>query len=258
MEKEKIIIIGGGVGPAAGTLLHNYIIENTLTNGTDQDHLDVYHFSRSRDIPDRTKALKNGTGLLPAEGMYRTFKIAADALESSLRTAVGGVPCNTFHAPEIFNKFRELTDEFSERIKLIDMVEETKTTILERYRDIKRIGLMSTTGTREANIYSTWPGESGLEVLEVPLTMQTELHETIYNKIWGIKAKNPVTHKAKSKFESFADYLVNQGAEIIILGCTEIPMALPGKKYRGIPLIDPMEALARALIREANPSKLKK
>ncbi|MCD6398104.1 MAG: hypothetical protein J7L71_11255 [Spirochaetaceae bacterium] len=30
MNNEKIIIIGGGVGPQAGTVLHNYIIENTL------------------------------------------------------------------------------------------------------------------------------------------------------------------------------------------------------------------------------------
>ena len=50
MSREKIIVIGGGVGPMAGVALHGKIIENTLTDGTDQSHLEVFHFSRSPSI----------------------------------------------------------------------------------------------------------------------------------------------------------------------------------------------------------------
>ena len=42
--KEKIIIIGGGVGPMAGVELHKKIIENTKTSGKDQDHLQVWQW----------------------------------------------------------------------------------------------------------------------------------------------------------------------------------------------------------------------
>ena len=38
---EKLIIIGGGVGPMAGVELHKKIIENTKTSGKDQEHLQL-------------------------------------------------------------------------------------------------------------------------------------------------------------------------------------------------------------------------
>ncbi len=257
MKNEKIIIIGGGVGPAAGTLLHNYIIRNTLTNGTDQDHLDLYHFSRSGDIPDRTMALKNGNTLEPAEGMLRTFRIAQASINKAGREAVGGIPCNTFHAPEIFNLFLDKLKDSEIEIPIINMIDETIRSITELFPDVRKIGLLSTTGTRETKLYSKKLRKLGLETVEVSESIQKELHDSIYNKTWGIKAVSPVSLKAKTNFQRYADDLLNRGAEVIILGCTEIPLALPEKQYRGITLIDPMVSLARALIREANPSKLK-
>ncbi|MCK5675356.1 MAG: aspartate/glutamate racemase family protein [Spirochaetales bacterium] len=257
MNNEKVIIIGGGVGPQAGTILHNYIIENTLTNGTDQDHLDVYHFSRSSDIPDRTDSLKNGTTENPARGMYNTFQIASSAILIANKCAVGGIPCNTFHAPEIFDRFKKMMAGIKPEIKIINMIEETVQTVLQNYPDVKKTGIMSTTGTRKTRVYADQFQKNGIEVIQVPNDIQPKLHESIYNKEWGIKAVTPVSTKAKNNFKSYTDYLINNGAEIIILGCTEIPLALPYSKYKDIPLIDPMVSLARALILEANPAKLK-
>ena len=257
MKDEKIIIIGGGVGPQAGTLLHNYIIENTLTDGTDQNHLDVYHFSRSSDIPDRTDSLENGTVEKPAIGMYKTFKIAAAAINLTQKHAVGGIPCNTFHAPEIFNKFKKMMKEWEPDIIIVNMIEETIKEILRSHPTVKKVGLMSTTGTRKTGVYSDHLQSRDIKFVEVPENIQDELHNSIYNKEWGIKAISPVDTKAKVNFERFSDYLINNGAEIIILGCTEIPLALPYKQYKGIPLINPMISLARALIREANSAKIK-
>jgi len=257
MNNEKIIIIGGGVGPQAGTVLHNYIIENTLTDGTDQDHLDVYHFSRSSDIQDRTLALKNNQPGEPASGMYRTFKIAAASIDFENRKAVGGIPCNTFHAPAIFKIFTEMMGEFSNTITIVNMIEETIQSILKKSPIVNKIGIMSTTGTRNAGVYSKKLISSGFEIIEVPDEMQPELHNSIYNKEWGIKAVSPVSNTARTNFEKFSDYLIKNGAEIIILGCTEIPLAMPEREFKGVPLIDPMKLLARALIREANIMKLK-
>ena len=52
-------------------------------------------------------------------------------------------------------------------------------------------------------------------------------------------------------------FLFNKGAEVVILGCTEIPLALPESNYNGIPLIDSTAILARALILNSNPDLLK-
>ena len=52
------------------------------------------------------------------------------------------------------------------------------------------------------------------------------------------------------------DYLDKEGAEIIIMGCTEIPLAIKDNKINGKPLIDSTKILARALILKSSPEKL--
>jgi len=123
----------------------------------------------------------------------------------------------------------------------------------------RKIGIMSTTGTREVRVYDELLEANGFEVVWVPADAQAGLHEAIYNKEWGIKAVFPVTEIARKKFLGYSHYLARQGCEAIILGCTEIPLALPEPVLEGtsIVLVDPVLALARALIREADVAKLK-
>ncbi|MCP4410342.1 MAG: aspartate/glutamate racemase family protein [Gammaproteobacteria bacterium] len=257
MKKEKIIAIGGGVGPMAGVELHKKIIENTLTNGTDQDHLEVHHFSRSHDVADRTDYLLNKVFQNPAQGMFRTMQMAEQAARIGQRGIVAGVPCNTFHAPKIFQRLLELIQEHDIEIQILHMLEEVAGLIFQIQPQAKTVGLMSTTGTRTVHVYNDVLEPHGLKIVEVPQDVQPELHESIYNKAWGIKAVSPVTGKARGNFEKYANLLCERGAQAIILGCTEIPLALPEKIFNDIPLIDPMLALARALIREVDEEKLR-
>ena len=52
------------------------------------------------------------------------------------------------------------------------------------------------------------------------------------------------------------DSLLDEGCEAIILGCTEIPIAIEEKYYKGIPILNPSWILARSLIREVDASKV--
>jgi aspartate racemase len=257
MTNAKLITIGGGVGPMAGVELHKKIIENTLTNGTDQDHLEVHHFSRSHDIADRTDYLLNKVNQNPAEGMFRSMQIAVQAAQIAGREVVAGIPCNTFHAPLIFQHFMRLIQEHDVTIKMLHMLEEVVGLVSQILPQAETIGLMSTTGTRMVHVYNDVLEPHGLNIVQVPQNTQPELHHSIYNQQWGIKAVSPVSKKARSNFEKYANLLCEQGAQAIILGCTEIPLALPEKTYKGIPLIDPMFALARALIRVVDEKKLR-
>lgn len=45
-----------------------------------------------------------------------------------------------------------------------------------------------------------------------------------------------------------ADELVDAGAELVIAGCTELPIALEGARLRA-PVVDPTQALAEAVVR---------
>jgi len=241
----------------AGVELHKKIVENTLSDGTDQSHLEVLHLSRSCDIVDRTEFLLGRVDQDPADGMFRTFRMAEAALHVSGKQAVGGIPCNTFHAPRIFNRFLQLLESEGIEITILNMIDETAKMIRQIAPEVSTIGLMSTTGTRQVGVYRQLLETKGMEVLEVPEVIQPELHDSIYNRKWGIKAVSPVSTRAKNNFEGYARGLAERGAGVIILGCTEIPLALPGADYEGILLVDPVLALARGLIRESNPRKLK-
>nr|MQY76470.1 aspartate racemase [Spirochaeta sp.] len=80
-------------------------------------------------------------------------------------------------------------------------------------------------------------------------------HDSIYNKDWGIKAVTPVSSRARNNFINYAHLLIDQGVEAVILGCTEIPLALWERELAGVVLIDPVTALARALILKAGGNK---
>ncbi len=265
MEAEKVVVIGGGVGPMAGVALHAKIVENTLTDGTDQSHLSVHHYSCSSGVPDRTAyllALARGESPSadPAAGMAAVFQDAARALRG--RPAVGGVPCNTFHAPAIFDRFAAEAARRAPGIRIVHMLEETIVLLGARLGREGRgggeaVGVLSTTGTRRSGVYDELLSRAGYEAIYVPEGEQETLHAAIYDPSWGIKAVSPVSDRAARIVADMASRLIGDGASAVLLACTELPLALPGTDLGGAPLVDPVLALARALVREAAPEKLR-
>ena len=74
------------------------------------------------------------------------------------------------------------------------MLDECVSFIKDVAPSAKRIGLMSTTGTRESRVYRDLLEPQGYEVLEVPAAAQVDVHETIYNQDWGINSRGRVCH----------------------------------------------------------------
>ncbi|RLN20637.1 hypothetical protein BBJ28_00009598 [Nothophytophthora sp. Chile5] len=294
--KEVMLGICGGVGPAAGLLLHQLILQNTDSAGEDQGHLNVCHFSRSEDMTDRTEYLVYAASAAvddtdsntddsspssadeahtdasslpandtvqevenPACGMARTFAMMHAAATAGRAHLVVGVPCNTFHALPIWEEFMWRTGR-ARNVCHVHMLEETVAFVAKRAPACTRIGLMATTGTRNSRVYHDLLEPRGYVVVEVSAgEMQQELHESIYDREWGVKSTAPVVSpRCEANFHRYAMKLREQGAEVIILGCTEIPFVFAGKThFAGALLINPMVALARAMIREADPSRLK-
>ena len=54
--------------------------------------------------------------------------------------------------------------------------------------------------------------------------------------------------RARAFFIEAADDLIGQGADAIVLGCTEIPLAVKDKIYAEKPVIDTISVLAEACI----------
>jgi aspartate racemase len=253
MEQKKVIGVVGGIGPYAGIDLVKKIFDQTLAT-KDQDHLPVILMSLSADIEDRTAFLLGQSDRNPAYAIIEVLKKL-----SAAGATVAGIPCNTAHAARIFDLVQEHTRQHLPALKLLHMIEETVTSIKDRYPHRKRLGLLATTGTVRSGVYQQVLSRSGYDVITPDEETQNDkVHASIYDSAYGIKAiANPVAERARTQLLEAARSLIRQGAEAIILGCTEIPLALPEHSLDGVPLIDPTLILARALIRETFPHKLK-
>lgn len=245
-----MIGIIGGVGPYAGLDLNKKIFENTDAK-TDQQHLDVLLFSLSKLIADRTEYLQH-------KEQFENPAIAMAQIAEQLKNAgatVLGVPCNTAHSPLIFDPFEKMVKEKHPQIKIIHMISETFKQLSLLHLKEKKIGLLATLGTYESGIYQDIAKQYHFEILEPSENDKQKIHEAIYSKQYGIKSVSPVTKKAQQIMISQSNQLIKQGAAAIILGCTEIPLALDSVSL-SVPKIDPTNILARALIHAIAPEKL--
>lgn len=94
--------------------------------------------------------------------------------------------------------------------------------------------------------------------MNISKTEQEELHQTIYNPDYGIKsnaAKRPL--KPRKVIEKSIRSLKEKGAELIVLGCTELPLVFDESYFESLPVIDPSVVMARALIYAHSQEKLK-
>ena len=247
-----MIGIVGGAGPLAGVDIVKKIIEETQAR-KDQDHVPVLLLSIPESTPDRTQFLIGASKENPAFAISSLFQ----RLEKS-GAEVAAIPCNTAHAEAIYGQVQETLKQAGSRLKLIHMIQEN-TAFIKEYYPGKRIGVLSTKGTRIVGIYRHAFQENAIPLAEPNDTWQERIHQAIYDTDYGIKAfSSPVTNQAVEEIQGAMQHLIeDQGAEVIVLGCTELPLAIHGSSYAGVPLIDPNRILARALIRAIAPEKLK-
>jgi len=243
----------GGVGPYAGIDLLKKVFDHTRA-GADQEHVDALLFSLPSCIVDRTEFLEGREKENPAHAIYKVLSQLEEA-----GATVAGIPCNTAHAAPIFDLIIEKLKAGGSRMKLMHMIRETMAYMQSTLPDIARIGVLSTTGTYRSGIYQDALVSAGYEAIRPTEEMQEEwIHPAIYHPVYGIKSiSNPLHPQALASLENGLNHLRLKGAEAVILGCTEIPMAFAQLENTEIPAIDPTAILARALIQHAFPEKLK-
>ena len=249
---NPIIGIVGGLGPQAGVDLTSKIIEQTLSR-FDQDHISVILISMPSMLVDRTEFLlgnlDENPGLAIADIVETLDRCGADVV---------GIPCNTAHADSIFDVIKQDIAERHSSVKLLDMVTETVNFVCHQHANIKRVGVLSTTGAIKAQIYSSALAIKGIQtILPSKYVQENVLHPAIVDEEYGIKScSSPVSERAQNDLYETVDKLVIAGAEVILAGCTEVPLALVDSHINGIPIIDPTLILARALIDAVAPEKL--
>ena len=249
---EQIIGIVGGVGPHAGIDLASKITSQTSAN-SDQGHLPVVLLSFPARISERTAFL------VGTERENPGVAIAA-VIEQLERCGAGvvGIPCNTAHAPPILDIIKANMTHRDSAVTLLNMVAEMVAFLRSHHADVRRVGVLATTGAQRARIYTRALERQGLLVV-VPTDDDQDriVHPAIADEHYGIKAcASPVSPRARNDLLRSVRALASAGAEAIILGCTEIPLAITEREIDGVAIIDPTLVLARALIRAVAPEKL--
>lgn len=225
---KKTIGIVGGMGPAATCDLMKKIIELTPVE-KDQDHARILVDCNSA-VPDRTAAILRG-GESPVPTLVAMGNRLADMGAELLL-----IPCNTSHY---------FYDEISAAVKapVLHMLRETAAEL--QRRGIRKAGVLATDGTIETGIYRRTLAEFGIEALQPEGEDQQAVMSVIYDGIKSGRREMDTT-----AFRRAIEGLFARGAEIMVLGCTELPLAMElyGVDY---PSIDPATELAKAAIRAA-------
>lgn len=110
-----------------------------------------------------------------------------------------------------------------------------------RAAGLRRVGLLGTRFTMEGEFYSGRLRERhGIEVVTPGEADRAEVHRVIYEEL----CRGEVRERSRDAFRGVVGRLAAQGAQGVVLGCTEIPMLL-GAQDTDLPLFDTGELHAR-------------
>ncbi|MCK4247574.1 MAG: aspartate/glutamate racemase family protein [Methanomicrobia archaeon] len=235
--KDKTLGIIGGMGPEATIYFFKKITKATCVE-KDQDHIHIIIDSNPQ-IPDRTKHIL-GEGPSPLPKLLESLRL----LESFGADLIV-IPCNTAHY--FIDDLRK-----EAKIEIISILETTRAHIKEKYPEVKNIGLLASSGTVESKIYQKIFEDTQYTILTPEKEEQKKLMENIYNEIKKGKIK-----EARSFLRDLCGRMSNRGSEMVIAGCTEIPLALESVRL-DVPLIDPMEITAKHIVRRIKSTSTNK
>ncbi len=230
VKKDDRVILGifGGMGPEATADLYKQIVK--LTPATkDQEHIPTFIYSLPQ-VPDRIASIDNQD---PAIITFITKGV--QKLEKSGASYIA-IPCNTVHY-----YYDEMQDAVS--IPIIHMIKETVNEVKKNYPTVKKIGLLATSGTIKTQLYNDELKANGFEVI-VPEDLIEE--ENVMKAVWGIKSG--VDQQINEDLLAIAgQHLIDNGAELLILGCTEIPLAFNPDRST-VPVVNATKVLAQRAI----------
>ncbi|WP_239446598.1 aspartate/glutamate racemase family protein [Mailhella massiliensis] len=245
--------IVGGLGPYAGYDLLRKIFRWTEAS-TDQEHLPIMLHSFPGWIPERPAYLLGQKKENPGEDIG---DIMVQLARNGAR--VIGMPCNTAHSPRILDVALERLRETGLDVTFVSIIESAVKHVSSMCPNGGRIGLMGTVATLQTRLYQDALEKAGLE----PVLPDDEdcalVQRAISDPEFGVKAfSDPVSPKARQILLDTARRLVEKKqVSAILLGCTEIPVAVTESVLWDTPVVDATSVLARELIRASCPERLK-
>ena len=198
----------------------------------DQDHLDVLIYNRPK-TPDRTRYILGLSNEDPTPVMIDTGRKLVEQGAECL-----AIPCITAHY-------------FHERLEgaigtpIIHLVKEVVSHLKDH--QIQKVGIMATDGTITTGLFQKELKLQGMEACVPSPANQSNVMHLIYQNVKAGKAPE------MDLFFQIEEDLRKQGAQVIVLGCTELSLIKRDEKI-GKDFLDAMEVLAKTAIERCGAS----
>jgi aspartate racemase len=230
MKKLGII---GGLGPMA-TAHFMTLVTQMSDAEKDQEHIEIILRSRP-SIPDRTDYIIGKSELSPEADLIELSKELSDAGADIL-----AIPCFTaYHFYESISKAAD--------IPVIHPIFEAAAHL--KALDIRSVGVLATDGMLVSNLYQDVFTVAKIEVILPETEEQKQIMSLIYDEIKSGREGDI------AKLHSASQHLFKSGAEMVLLGCSELSLMkrdyLLAKGH-----LDVLEVLARSAVRKCG--KLRK
>jgi len=216
----KVLGVLGGMGPAATVAFLARVQALTPAEG-DADHIRVL-MDMNPQVPDRNRTPDQAEAVL-GEMAARLRDAGAEVI---------AMPCNTAHAQGAGIRAAGLP--------FIDMIAETTAVVVAT--GAKRAGILATPGGEA--LYTAALRAAGIE----PVVLEGADREAFMARVYGVKAGD-MSEAARTRMAQLAAALVARGAEVVIAGCTEVPLLL-GAGDVTVPLVDSAEVLAQVCVEQ--------
>ena len=227
--KDKSLGIIGGMGPKATAVFFDKIIDRTQADH-DQEHIDMIILNHAT-IPDRTSVIASGTSHSFLNAIAKDFALLEHAGAANI-----AIPCNTSHY--FYNEMQAMTS-----IPIINMVDETLSTIHTQFGSGCRVGILATNGTINTGVYAKGCENYSMQLVEPNNEMQQQVMDIIYTDVKGNNNCDP------DKLEALIDQLIHSyECQCVILACTELSCIALSEQYASYS-IDAMEVLVERSVK---------
>ena len=229
-NKEKVVGILGGMGPEATIDIFTDIVKQTNAKN-DNDHLRII-IDNNPKLPSRQDAILKGSEN-PGPAMALTAKNIEKAGADFIILGA-----NTAHY--FYNYVKEAVD-----IPVLHIIGETVLETVNTIKNIKKVGVLATKGAMKTGMFQDAFNEYGIAVIDVP----EEINDLIHTAVFSFRSEG-LNDKNKEMMENAAAFLIENGAQAIIMGCTEIPLILDAQKV-SVKLINPNTIIADVAVKYA-------
>lgn len=227
---DKVLGIIGGMGPEATVDFMQRVIRITPAKD-DHDHIRMI-VDNHPQIPSRIKALIEQTGEDPTDCLTG---IARNLEKWGANLIV--IPCNTAHY--YFDAIQN-----SVKIPVFNMLELVVIQIRQNHPKLKKIGFLGSTAVINNALYDKITSPYFYSMVYPG----AETQEKVMSTIRKIKTSK-YTDDSLLPIVNAADELIESGAEVLIIGCTELS-ATSHVLPNSVCVYDASQILAEAVVKE--------